>query len=145
LDRLNRDTKGVSLIVTTLLLVAVAVAASGVTFSWIMSMVGSQSIQVQTRVMIDMVNWDMINNSVKVTVRNIGSVDASIVSVSLMMKDDDDNVIYDIDNLPLTIQVGEKTDIIWDEGNLDYLTLYLIKVTTSTGFYNEYLASTPKE
>jgi FlaG/FlaF family flagellin (archaellin) len=145
LEKLNRDTKGVSLIVTTLLLVAVAVAASGVTFSWIMSMVGSQSIQVQTRVMIDMVNWDMINNSVKVTVRNIGSVDASIVSVSLMMKDDDDNVIYDIDDLPLTIQVGEKTDIIWDEGNLDYLTLYLIKVTTSTGFYNEYLASTPKE
>jgi FlaG/FlaF family flagellin (archaellin) len=145
LERLNRDTKGVSLIVTTLLLIAVAVAASGVTFSWIMAMVDSQSIQVQTRVMIDMVNWDMINNSVKVTVRNIGSVDASIVSLSLMMKDDDDNVIYDIDDLPLTIQVGEKTDIIWDEGNLDYLTLYIIKVTTSTGFYNEYLASTPKE
>ena len=145
MDRFTRDIKGVSLIVSTLLLVAVAVAASGVTFTWIMSMISSQSIQVQTRVMIDMVNWDMINKSVKVTVRNIGSIDATIVSVSLMKKDEDNNVMYDTDDLPQTIQVGEKTDIIWDEGNLDYLTFYIIKVTTSTGFYNEYLACTPKE
>jgi flagellin-like protein len=51
-----RKRKGISPLITTLLLIAIAVAASVLTYSWVMSMVGSQSAQAQTQVRIDSCN-----------------------------------------------------------------------------------------
>ena len=49
--------KGISPLIATLLLIAIAVAASVLTYSWVMSMIGSQSAQAQTQLRIDGVNW----------------------------------------------------------------------------------------
>ena len=52
-----RKRKGISPLIATLLLIAIAVAASVLTYSWVMSMIGSQSAQAQTQVRIDSVTW----------------------------------------------------------------------------------------
>ena len=49
--------KGISPLIATLLLIAIAVAASVLTYSWVMSMIGSQSGQAQTQVRIDSVAY----------------------------------------------------------------------------------------
>ena len=49
--------KGISPLIATLLLIAIAVAASVLTYSWVMSMITSQSAQAQTQVRIDSVTW----------------------------------------------------------------------------------------
>jgi flagellin-like protein len=44
-----KNRKGISPLIATLLLIAIAVAASVLTYSWVMSMIGSQSGQAQTQ------------------------------------------------------------------------------------------------
>jgi flagellin-like protein len=55
--KLLKSTRAVSPLVATLLLIAIAVAASVITYSWVMSMIGSQSQQAQTQIRIDMITW----------------------------------------------------------------------------------------
>ena len=74
--------KGISPLIATLLLIAIAVAASVLTYSWVMSMIGSQSAQAQTQVRIDSVTWVSIALT-SIDVRNTGSVDATLESVSI--------------------------------------------------------------
>ena len=79
----RKNNKAVSPLIATLLLIAIAVAGSMIAYSWIMSMLGSQSQRAQTQVRIDTVSWATDLTTVKAAVRNTGSVPATIESISI--------------------------------------------------------------
>jgi len=79
--------KGISALITTLLLIFTTIVSSAVTYTWVISMVDNQSTQTRTSVRIDNINW-LINYSgeedrIGITVRNTGSVTAVIESISI--------------------------------------------------------------
>jgi hypothetical protein len=144
LNKLRREVKGESLMMAALLVTGVAIAASVVTFPWIMSMIGSQSQQAQMQVRIEMVKWDVDSGIVTVTVRNTGSVTATIESIGIRENlagapwytDETADAVKSID-------VGGTRDLVWDEtgasatGLLDDGKSYVIRVTCTTGLYYE--------
>ena len=136
-SKLLRDVRGVSTIVSTLLLFAIAIAGSGMTYGWVISIASSQGVQAQTQVRIEMIEWYMAGNRVKVTVRNVGSVAATVNSVSVKKNDAGSTLIADTDSLPVTIQVMEKKDVVWNKGTTDHSASYVIQVMCTTGFYYE--------
>jgi len=148
-----RKRKAVSPLITTLLLIAIAVAASVLTYSWVMSMVGSQSAQAQTQVRIDTVVWHgtaaRVANGTSLLIRNTGSVAATIESISIRPNTAGSTAtIYKPTN-PAAIDVGVTLDTIsvpftpkvtygWTVS-----TSYVIRIVTTTGFYYESVATTP--
>ncbi len=86
--KINR--RGVSPVIATLLLVAIAVAASVVTYTWAMSMVANQSAQSQTGIKIDQVLFGkngVSANGISVALRNTGSIAATIQSIYVFQGD----------------------------------------------------------
>jgi archaeal type IV pilus assembly protein PilA len=134
--------KGISPLIATLLLIAIAVAASVLTYSWVMSMVGSQSAQAQTQVRIDNVNW--YADGIIVMIRNTGSVAATLESITVRTNTAGSATVA----LPLGT-VGNSYDtgaalgksVAWSP----YLvgTSYVVRVTTTTGFYYEAVVTSP--
>ena len=137
--------KGISPLIATLLLIAIAVAASVLTYSWVMSMVGSQSAQAQTPVRIDGVNW--YATGVTVDIRNTGSVAATIESMTARMNSAGSPTI------PLALTVYTPAQgLAFDTGvhnDLHYTWAYapgqsyVVRVTATTGFYYEAVITTP--
>ena len=142
-----RDKKAISPIIATLLLIAIAVAASVITYSWVMSMISSQSQQAQTQIRIDNVNW--INStatkkldSVKLTIRNTGSVPATLESVSITV--DQTTVMATLANrivIPIST-AAEYTFKAGQDGISSSWTWvvqksYVIRATPTTGLYHE--------
>jgi flagellin-like protein len=76
--RLVRNKRGISPIIATLLLIAIAVAAAVVTYSWVMSMITTDSAQSETSIRIDFVQFNSHGNGVNVTIRNAGAIPATI-------------------------------------------------------------------
>jgi archaeal type IV pilus assembly protein PilA len=134
--------KGISPLIATLLLIAIAVAASVLTYSWVMSMIGSQSGQAQTQIRVDGVTY-IHSNEFNVTVRNTGSIDAIMESV--WVRPNTAGSTWSKTDVTKTIQVGKAADISVT-GLLPVLTVnssYVFRVTTTSGFYYEYVATTP--
>jgi flagellin-like protein len=145
LKRFRANRKGISPLIATLLLIAIAVAASVITYSWVMSMIGSQSQQAQTQVRIDSITWNVAGNTLNVTVRNTGSVGATIETVSVRLSTQA-STWYPV-TISTAIATGTTAEVEWD-GTSTELTLaasssYVIRVTTSTGFYYEMSAVSP--
>jgi flagellin-like protein len=134
--------KGISPLIATLLLIAIAVAASVLTYSWVMSMIGSQSGQAQTQVRIDSVAYTDSNTAV-VAIRNTGSIDATIESV--WVRPNTAGSAWFKDDASQTIQVGKAADVTADPilPVLAVNTSYVWRVTTTTGFYYEFISTTP--
>jgi len=147
-----RKRKAVSPLITTLLLIAIAVAASVLTYSWVMSMVGSQSAQAQTQVRIDTVVWhgnSTFGRGFTILIRNTGSVAATIESISIRPNTAGSTAkIYKPVN-PAAIDVGVTLDTVGvsftpsviDKWSVS--TSYVIRIVTTTGFYYESVATTP--
>jgi len=80
-----RSSRAVSPVIASLLLIAIAVAASVVTYSWIMSMVQTQGSKAQTAIQIEEVLFGNTttgkHTAIKITVRNTGSTTATIEAV----------------------------------------------------------------
>jgi archaeal type IV pilus assembly protein PilA len=134
--------KGISPLIATLLLIAIAVAASVLTYSWVMSMIGSQSGQAQTQIRVDGVTY-IHNNAFNVTVRNTGSIDAIMESV--WVRPNTAGSTWAKIDVTKTIQVGKAADLS-ATGVLPVLAVnssYVFRVTTTSGFYYEYVATTP--
>jgi flagellin-like protein len=145
LKRFRTNGKGISPLIATLLLIAIAVAASVITYVWVMSMVGSHSQQAQTQVSIDSITWNVAGNALNVTVRNTGSVGATIETVSVRLSTQA-STWYPV-SVSAAIATGTTAEVEWD-GTGTGLTLassssYVIRVTTSTGFYYEMSAVSP--
>ena len=151
-----RNRKAISPLITTLLLIAIAVAASVLTYSWVMSMVGSQSAQAQTQVRIDTITWVKGGNATgawskfDLLIRNTGSVAAQVESVSIRTNTAGSTASVWTAPAGSSIDVGITSTlhylghfanphfITWDIS-----TSYIIRVTTTTGFYYEMVATTP--
>ena len=149
LKRLNRSVKGISPLIATLLLIAIAVAASVITYSWVMSMIGAQSQQAQTQVRIDTVTWYLSDNYCNVTVRNTGSVSVTIESISIR-KSSSGSTFYTMKYTSgNSIDTGLTVSFTWTETGasatnlLKNLTEYVIRVTTTTGFQYESVSTSP--
>ena len=151
LNKLKKNAKAISPLIATLLLIAIAVAASVITYSWVMSMIGSQSQQAQTQIRIDQVTWAVADENCTVVVRNTGSVAATIESISLRLSSSG-STFYSTP--PFTeqnsIQTGTTISLPWTEssasapvGFLQNLTEYVVRVTTTTGFQYEMVATSP--
>jgi flagellin-like protein len=149
-NKLRKDVRAISPLIATLLLIAIAVAASVITYSWVMSMIGSQSQQAQTQVRIDLVNWDLTNNKVTVTVRNTGSVPATVEEISVRKNLAGQSWYTDVtDDATGSVVVGGTVDLVWDEAGASATDLleasesYVIRITCTTGFYYEMISTTP--
>ena len=66
----NNNQRAISPMIATLLLFAVAVASSGITYSWVMSIARVQAVQAQTQVREDGIHWDVANNKIIIKIRN---------------------------------------------------------------------------
>ena len=77
-----RSRRAVSPVIAALLLIAIAVAASVVTYSWVMSMVKSQGSRAQTAIQIEEVLFGNTttgkHTAIKITIRNTGSATATL-------------------------------------------------------------------
>jgi len=141
-----RKRKAISPLIATLLLIAIAVAASVLTYSWVMSMVGSQSGQAQTQLRIDAINWNSATE-INVTIRNTGSVAASIESVAMKLNKAGSS-FNDITVTPATgnvksLDIGIAKGFVFTVDTLDESTSYVVRATATTGFYYELVAVTP--
>jgi flagellin-like protein len=150
LAKLKKDGKAISPLITTLLLVAVAVSASVITYSWVMSMVGSQSQQTQTQIRIDDVTWDTSDDNCTIVIRNIGSVDAKIGSIAISYSPSGSTFYTHSFTSSNSIATGTTTSLLWSEssasaptGFVKTSTEYLIRIVTSTGFQYETFSTTP--
>ena len=140
-----RKRKGISPLIATLLLIAIAVAASVLTYSWVMSMITSQSAQAQTQVRIDSVTWAS-GSQFSLDVRNTGSVDATLESVSIRQNAAGSTALV----IPVTTAIATGTHVVTGSLSLSSLspveaasTSYVVRVTTNTGFYYEAVFTTP--
>lgn len=152
-----KDAKAVSPLIATLLLIAIAVAASVITYSWVMSMIGSQSTQAQTQIRIEVIAWGTTtvggNNKFNATIRNTGSVAATLEAVSI--KENVAGSTTTIASLPtasrITINVGETATYTFKaskdgvSASWRWLTrkAYVIRATTTSGFYYEMVEPSP--
>ena len=146
-----RKRKAISPLIATLLLIAIAVAASVLTYSWVMSMIGSQAAQAQTSVRIDSIEWNVNANTATLVVRNTGSVDCTLESISV--RKNESGLPFGMTTLtstpltPTTILQSKTGTFTWDAStpDLDYSTSYVIRASTTSGFYYELVASTPTQ
>jgi flagellin-like protein len=138
-----RKRKGISPLIATLLLIAIAVAASVLTYSWVMSMIGSQSAQAQTQVRIDSVTWT--TGAMTLDVRNTGSVDATLESVSIRLNQAGSSAKVIGDGTAIFTGTHHSVGPLSLTGYSDLAAAksYVIRVTTNTGFYYEAVFTTP--
>jgi flagellin-like protein len=150
-----RKRKAISPLIATLLLIAIAVAASVLTYSWVMSMVGSQSGQAQTQLRIDTVTWSSSDDAnFDILVRNTGSTSAIVESISIRLNTAGStsyvlsypvasSSIDQSKTLPFLFE-GSKALPATPPFTWEFSTSYVIRVTSTTGFYYEMVATTPK-
>ena len=150
LRKLKKNVKGISPLIATLLLIAIAVAASVITYSWVMSMIGSQSTQAQTQCRIDSVTWNVAGNNVTVVTRNTGSVACTVESISLRKSAAGSTNYARSFTTGNSINTGTTVSLTWTEASssapADFLAVsseYVIRVTTTTGFQYEMTATSP--
>jgi flagellin-like protein len=166
-----RNRKAVSPVIATLLLIAISVAASVVTYSWVMSMVKTQGGQAQTMIKVDEVLFGRDSGGtgcgILVSIRNTGSVAAVIQTVYVYKGD---TQILKKDGFGYAITAGAVkslgfSEVAWanlrsggiklptpdktyDSGitfssDLEFSSAYLVKVVTDNGFSVEGTYYTP--
>ena len=79
LRRLLRSKRAISPILATLLLIVIAVGAIIVTYAWVMTFIGAQTTAGGTILDPENVYWNVSASTTTITVRNVGTSDATIV------------------------------------------------------------------
>ena len=112
--KINR--KAVSPVIATLLMIAIAVAASVVMYSWMNTMVKNQSTQSQTAIRLEEVQFSVkeanttagyvrdAGQFIKISIRNTGTVGAVIQTVYVYQQD---TQLYKFDGLSIAFSAGE--------------------------------------
>jgi hypothetical protein len=115
-------------------------------------MISSQRQQAQTQIRIDMLEWHIADDYLKLTVRNTGSVVTDVVSIGLKLTDSGAEWYIDSsEDATGAMNPGDTLDLNWTEtdtdadGLLENSVSYVIRVTTITGFYYELMAATPSK
>ena len=147
----RRRMRGVSPVISVLLMIAVAVAASLALYGWVTSMMTTQGAMAQTMVKVEAVTFTEqsagAKDLVKVTVRNTGSVPATITRIyfyfpngSYIYDDYTSNNVIDVkQTLTFSLNLGAQGKQ-WEVS-----TGYRIKVVTDTGFIAEGTFYSPAE
>ena len=133
--------RGLSTIVSMLLMIFVAVACSVLTYSWVISMIGYKSTRAQTEIRIEQVTWIDSKNFV-VTVRELGAVSATLESVSINKSQLNMNPELIGVNTSISPGTVNELHITLSATTLEDNTSYVIKVTTNTGFFYECISFT---
>jgi len=163
----NRNRKAVSPVIATLLMIAVAVAASVVMYSWVNTMVKTQATQSQTAIRIDQVQFYNYQDTmqISVSIRNTGTTGAVIQTMYIYRADAQ---IAKLDKVNIAIPAGvlssfgfttaqsvggvpqwyadpvdAANQIILPEGELRTSAAYLIRLVTDNGFSVEGTYYTP--
>lgn len=133
--------KGISPVIATLLLVAIAVAASIVTYGWVMSMIKTQGAAAQTGIRIELVefatNGTTSNDWVNMTIRNVGSAACRIQTIyityngtSYVQEYTTGNVLNTGDKIKMCFGSAETPGVFaWSSNDV-----YNIQVVTDNGF-----------
>jgi hypothetical protein len=118
-------------------MIFVAVACSVLTYSWVTSMVGFQSTRAQTEIRVEQVTW-IDSRNFAVTVREMGATTAKIESVSIKKSQSDAS--SELVSASTSISPGTVTEvpIALSTTTLENNTSYVVRVTTTTGFFYEY-------
>jgi len=144
-----RKRKAISPLIATLLLIAIAVAASVLTYSWVMSMVSSQSAQAQTQLRIDSATWITGGKNVDLLIRNTGSTSAMVESISIRLNTAGSPTSVWPAPEATSIDVGKTLTLTFDGlvADPDFTWVvsksYVVRVTSTTGFYYEMVATSP--
>jgi flagellin-like protein len=127
-----RDRKAVSPVIATLLLIAIAVAASVVMYSWVNTMVANQAKQSQTAIRIEQVRFPT-STSIIISIRNTGTVGAMIKTVYVYKSD---TLIRKFDSIDTAYSAGELKDLVnlMPYSPLQVASAYSIRVVTDIGF-----------
>ncbi len=124
IGKFKMSRRGVSPIIATLLLVAIAVAAAVVTYTWVISMTNNQATKSQTQISIDQVMFGEMTGpkyGVFLSVRNGGSVAATIDTVYLFKGD---ALVFQYKlGTNLVIPVGSTVSLDIKESTATYATL----------------------
>ena len=138
--KIGFNRKAISPVVATLLLIAIAVAAAIVSYSWIMSMIKTQGSAAQTGIRLEMVEFaknGTNNDWVNVTIRNVGSTGTKIETLYINYGETTYAQDYNSTN---TIKIGDKREICFGSNELPSVfswiegEAYDIKVVTDNGF-----------
>jgi flagellin-like protein len=155
--------KGISPILATLLLIAIAVAAAIISYAWIITFVSTQTQQSGAVLVLENTRFYAVGstkNRTDITIRNTGTSSAKIVSVywsdssfSALAKLIRDENIYEYTLDPLTGMVNAESSITitvkWGvsggiiTGNWTSGELYYFKTVTRAGQYLEFTAKAP--
>ena len=79
LRKMLKSKKGISPILATLLLIVIAVAAIVVTYAWVMTFMGAQTVSGGILLDVENVSWNSTASTTSIVVKNIGTSDAKIV------------------------------------------------------------------
>jgi len=122
MKRRLRNRRAVSPVIAALLLIAIAVAASVITYSWVMTMIKSQGSQAQTAIRIEDVQFGrdetgtgegtQIGDALKITIRNTGSVPVIIQTIYVYKGD---NQVVRKDGIAFAISAAEVKAILLEE------------------------------
>ena len=136
--KIRFNSKAISPVVATLLLIAIAVAAAIVSYSWIMSMIKTQGSAAQTGIRLEMVKFTGVSNEwINVTIRNVGSTGTKIETLYVTYGSTTYAQDYTSAN---NIGIGAKREICFGNNalptgfNWTAGEAYDIKVVTDNGF-----------
>lgn len=140
MDKMN-NRKAVSPVIATLLMIAIAVAASVVMYTWVNTMVANQAKQSQTAIRIEQVQFLDTRTRIEITIRNTGTVGAVIKTVYVYKSD---TLIQKFDGDGEAYLAGElRAFSVTMATALAKSSAYQIKVVTDIGFSAEGTYYTP--
>jgi archaeal type IV pilus assembly protein PilA len=75
INKLRRDVRAISPVIATLLMIAIAVVASLVTYAWVMGYMNFTTEKTGKAIQIQSVSYDATNNKFTIYVQNVGDTD----------------------------------------------------------------------
>lgn len=153
--------KGISPILATLLLIAIAVGAVVITYAWVVTFTSTQTQQSGAVLTLENIRFyaaDSTNNRTDITIRNSGTSSAKIVAVywssssfsalsslgtsEYTMAPSSTGVVNSMSSIKITIKWGVSggtiTPSTWTSGNT-----YYFKVVTEAGQYLQFTGRAP--
>lgn len=160
LPKMLRSKKGISPILATLLLIAIAVGAILITYAWVITFTGTQTQQSGAVIALENIRFyapGSMNNRTEIILRNSGSSSAKIVAVywsssslSALAKigtseytmTPTTGVVDALSSITIVVKWGTSggvvTDSTWTSGNT-----YYFKIVTEAGQYLQFSGKAP--
>ena len=149
LRKMRSKTRAIEPIIASLLLIAIAVAAAVITYSWVTGMVTNQQAQAGTSIRVDNVQFAATTNkTVVLTIRNTGTVSATVATVYINGASvPTTQKVSGVATTSKTVGTGSTMDFIYTvakpSATWTISTQYTIKIITDNGFSIEATYTSP--